>query len=195
MDMDGHNCARAAIADWIQKGQDNVGMGICPILHKPPCKRDLIMNASPKEQIHRWCRKHGFPLPSPPPEPAPEEQEDESHNDNERITILKGESDHHCDVLGTPELQHHRNNGAISSLDIDGSMESGAAMQSLSSVISAKEDCVVDFGREEEAPAPANHHHHQQQQMRMTKKQCKLPVLIYRNPHFSTCFCRRNDMP
>jgi len=153
MDMDGHNYERLAITNWIQKGQDNIGLGICPISHKPLCKRDLIPNTSLKEQIHRWCRKHGFPIPSPPPEPV-REGEDESHNNSPHgaITILEGnDSDHHCDVSGIPEL---RNNNQSDYFD---SMELGAAIQSLSSVISAKEDYVVEFDDEISTIASSSH--------------------------------------
>jgi len=118
MDLDGHNYERSVILEWIQQGEDNIGLGICPISHKPLQKRDLIPNTSLKETIHRWCQKHGFRLGSLEQRTAANfnggggsgGSGSGSGSGSSRNSISRG-SNNHCDLSARPELCNDSNHG------------------------------------------------------------------------------------
>ena len=144
MDHDGHNFESKAILDWIQKGEDNIGIGICPISHKLLQRSDLIPNATLKETIRRWsnihgrhCRTRSGSMPTnhvlwddqERPNAAATDQkkhETANHTDCDYSTVLEGEDELHYS-------------------SIHDSLELGGAIKSLSTALSAKEDYAMDI--------------------------------------------------
>ena len=137
MDHDGHNFERTAILDWIQRGEDNIGIGICPISHKPLRKSDLVPNPILKETIRRWSKKQGCcrNIGSIP----------DKHL-NRDIECGRGAAaamdDQHHDTDNSSQHDAEEEADTASKQD---SLELGGAIKSLSTVLSAKEDYVVEF--------------------------------------------------
>ena len=147
MDHDGHNFESKAILDWIQKGEDNIGIGICPVSHKPLQRSDLIPNATLKETIRRWSNIHGrhcrTPSGSMPikhviwgDKACQNAAATNQHNQKKQATTDHADCDHSTVLEEEDELHCS---------SIRDSLELGGAIKSLSTALSAKEDYVMDI--------------------------------------------------